>query len=249
MRSVRVALQVLEDVAIHQPVGVSEIARRLGLSKTTAQRALTTLHAADWIEPAEDARTAWVLAIRALVVGGHAVDARRGLRSIAVPVMEELRRATEETIHLFVRSEDKVVLIERLDGIRPVRVFNPLGGYALLHRTSSGQAVMAHLPPAELEAYLARPMTAGRARAPIDPKALREELGLVRARGFAINLAQNQPDVSAVGAPIFGAEEHAIAAITISAPPERLPEATCLALGPVVSDAARRITLGMRLRR
>ena len=248
MRSVRVALQVLEDVACHQPVGVSETARRLGLSKTTTQRALTTLYAADWIEPAEEARTAWVLAIRALIVGGHAVDARRSLRSIAVPVMEELRRSTEETIHLFLRSEDKVVLIERLDGIRPVRVFNPLGGYALLHRTSSGQAVMAHLPQAELDTYLARPMTTGRTRTPVDPKALRDELHLVRERGFGINLAQNQPDVSAVGAPIFDAEEHPIAAITISAPSERLPEATCHVLGPVVSDAARRITMGMRLR-
>jgi IclR family acetate operon transcriptional repressor len=108
---------------------------------------------------------------------------------------------------------------------------------------------MAHLPPEELEAYLARPLTTGRAHAPMDPNDLRHELELVRARGFAINLAQNQPDVSAVGAPIFDDEDHAIAAITISAPPERLPEATCLKLGPVVSDAARRITLGMRLRR
>src|SRR5258707_2236 len=128
MKSVRVAIAVLETVAFHQPVGVSDVARRLGLSKTTAQRALTTLHAAGWIEPAEEVRTAWALAIRALVVGGLATDARRGLRSIAVPVMDDLRRTTEETIHLFVRNDDQVVLVERLDGIKPVKVFNPLGG-------------------------------------------------------------------------------------------------------------------------
>ncbi|MFI4975252.1 MAG: IclR family transcriptional regulator [Caulobacterales bacterium] len=249
MSSVRVALRVLEDVAFHQPVGVSEVARRLGLSKTTTQRALAILHDADWIEPAEEARTAWALSIRALVVGGHAVDSRRGLRSIAVPVMEELRRRTEETVHLFVRSHDRVVLVERLDGIKPVRVFNPLGGYALLHRTSSGKAVMAHLKPDELAAYLARPMTTGSTHAPIDPDDLRRELDMVRAWGFAVNLAQNQPDVSAVGAPIFDEQDNAIGAITISAPPERLVEAACMDLGPVVSDAARRITLGMRLRR
>lgn len=249
MKSVLVAFRVLEDVATHQPVGVSEVARRLQLSKTTAQRSLTALHEAGWIEPAEELRTTWSLAIRALVVGGHAIDARRGLRSIAVPVMEELRRSTEETIHLFVRNQDNAVLIERLDGIKPVRVFNPLGGRALLHRTSSGKAMLAHLAPVELEAYLSRPLTSGRTREPIDIDELRAELAQVRTRGFAINLAQNQPDVSAVGAPIFDEREHALGAVTISAPSSRLTEAVCLKLGPLVSDAARRITLGMRLRR
>ena len=249
MKSVRVAIAVLEDVAFHQPVGVSDLARRLGLSKTTAQRALTTLHAAGWIEPAEEVRTAWALSIRALVVGGLAIDARRGLRSIAVPVMEDLRRTTEETIHLFVRNEDQVVLVERLDGIKPVKVFNPLGGRALLHRTSSGKAVLANLPASEIEAYLRHPMTTGRTHMAVDPQELRRELELIRSRGFAVNLAQNQPNVSAIGAAVLDEHNQAIGAVTISAPSDRLSEATCLELGPAVSDAARRITLGMRLRR
>lgn len=249
MKSVRVAFAVLEDVAFHQPVGVSDLARRLGLSKTTAQRALTTLHAAGWIEPAEEVRTAWALGIRALVIGGLAIDARRGLRSIAVPVMEDLRRTSEETIHLFVRSDDSMVLVERLDGIKPVKVFNPLGGRTLLHRTSSGKAVLANLPAKDLDAYLQRPMTTGRTRAPVDPANLRRELEGVRARGFAVNLGQNQPNVSAVGAPIFDEHNIPIGAITISAPEDRLTDALSQEFGPAVADAARRITLGMRLRR
>ncbi len=248
MKSVRIAFLVLEDVASHQPVGVSEIARRLDLPKTTVQRSLNTLRHAGWVQPAEEARTAWVLTIRALVVGARATDARAGLRSIAVPVMEELRRATEETIHLFLRSGDRMVLIERLDGIKPVRVFTALGTGARLHRVSSGKAVLAHLPRAELDAYLLQPMTTGWTRAPIDPEDMRQELDMIRTRGFATNLAQNQPNVSAVGAAIFDAREEVIGALTISAPPERLTEPGSFDFGPMVSDAARRITMGLRLR-
>jgi IclR family acetate operon transcriptional repressor len=249
MRSVEVALRIVEEVASRQPVGVSELARRLGLSKTTVHRSLATLHKTGWIEPAEEARTAWTLSIRALVVGGQAIEAHGGLRSIAIPVMEEVRRTTEETIHLMVRDNDHVVLIERLDGIKPVRVFNPLGGRARLHRTSSGKAVLANLPVAELKVYLERPLTSGRTRSPVDKAALCEELELVRRRGFALNLSSNQPDVNAVGAPIFDEERRPIGAITISAPAERMPEALCLENAPIIIDAARRITLGMQLRR
>ncbi|MHB8529660.1 MAG: IclR family transcriptional regulator [Caulobacteraceae bacterium] len=248
MRSVQIALKTLEEIGWRQPVGVSELARRLDLSKTTVQRSLASLHKSGWIEPAEGTRTAWTLSIRALVTGGRAIESHGGLRSIAIPVMEEVRRRTEETIHLLVRDHDSIVLIERLDGIKPVRVFNPLGGRALLHRTSSGKAVLANLPQAEMEAYLGKPLTSGD-HAAIDVPALRDELEVVRRRGFALNLSSNLPDVNAVGAPIFDARRRPIGAITISAPAERMTEAVCLENAAVVSDGARRITMGMRLRR
>lgn len=247
MRPVRLALRIVEEIASHQPIGTSELARRLALSKTTVHRSLMSLHEAGWIEPSEEARRSWRLSIHALVVGGRAVESRGRLRGIAIPVMEELRRSTEETIHLLVRYRERVVLIERLDGIKPVRVFNPFGGRARLHRTSAGKAILAHLPAAELADYMKGPLTSARMRAPIDPHVLTEELSLIRRRGFALNLGGNQPEANAVGSAIFDAGDHPVAAITVSAPSERMPEQLCIRRGALVSDAARRITLSMRL--
>ena len=249
MRPVRLSLQIIEEIASRQPIGASELGRRLDLSKTTVHRALKSLHDAGWIEPTEEARKSWRLSIQALVVGGRAIESRSGLRSIAIPVMEDLRRSTEETIHLLVRYGDRVVLIERLDGIKPVRIFNPFGGRARLHRTSSGKAILAHLEKEELEAYLAQPLTSARTRVPIDKAALVAELVLVRSRGFAVNLGDNHPDTNAVGAAIMDDKSQPIAAITVSAPADRLPGSLCLAHGPLVTDAARRIAIGIGLRR
>jgi IclR family acetate operon transcriptional repressor len=240
------ALRVMEGVASFQPIGTSELARRLSLSKTTVHRSLMSLSQAGWIEPTDSVSRSWTLSMHALVVGGHAVESLGGLRSIAIPVMEELRRATEETIHLLVRYRDTVVLIERLDGIKPVRVFNPLGGRARLHRTASGKAILAHMPEPEFDAYLkSLAEHSGRAQA----KTLAAEIAQVKKRGFAVNQGENQPGVSAVGAAILDGEGFALAAITISTPPERLPASLLAARGALVKDAARRVGVGLRLLR
>lgn len=248
MRAAAMALRVMEGVASFQPIGASELARRLALSKTTVHRSLMSLHKSGWIEPVDDVRRAWTLSIRALVVGGRAVESRGGLRSIAIPVMDELRHATEETIHLLVRYRDFVVLIERLDGIKPARGFNALGGQARLHRTSSGKAILSHLPEPERDAYLEAREEASHTHRK-SQRALMDELVLAKKRGFAVNLGENLPGISAVGAPILDTSGYPIAAITISAPSERMPAPLITARGKLVSDAARRIALGFRLQR
>jgi IclR family acetate operon transcriptional repressor len=247
-QSVLVALRVLEEIAAHQPIGVSDLARLLGLSKTTAHRALQTLAQAGWIETGGDRRALWSLSVRALVVGGRAIDSQRGLRGIAVPVMEDLRRSTEETIHLLVPDRTHVVLIERLDGIKAVRVFNPVGGRASIFRTSSGKAMLARLSEPELAPYIET--LRGRAELGAqDADDFLAEMALVRQRGFAINLGSNQPDVHAVAAAIVNTDGSPLAAVTVSAPPERLSEADCTRIGPLVVDAARRVSVGLRASR
>lgn len=248
MRPVRLALQIIEEIASHQPIGTSELARRLKLSKTTVHRSLASLREAGWIEQSDESRKSWMLSIRALVVGGRSVDSRGGLRRVSIPVMEDLRRSTGETIHLLVHYRSYVVLIERLDGIKPVRVFNPFGGRAALHRTSSGMAILAHLTRQEQNAYISELRAGTRKRSAINTTKLRDELDLVGQRGFAINLGQNLPNVNAVGAAIFDSRNAPIAAITVSAPSERMTSTKCITYGPLVSDAARRISLGMGLR-
>jgi DNA-binding IclR family transcriptional regulator len=71
----------------------------------------------------------------------------------------------------------------------------------------------------------------------------------VRRRGFALNLGSNQPDVHAVAAAIIDIDGQPVAAVTVSAPPERLPEKVCERIGPLVVDAARRISVGLRASR
>ena len=248
MRPVETALNILEALGRLQPAGVSELARELDLPKSTVQRALKSLSAAGWIESVSSEKGAWSLSLRAGLAVGPADFATRHLRVAAIPVMEELRRRTLESVYLAVRYDYRIALIERLDGINPVLHAWPLWRAGPMHPSSLGKALLAMLPEAELETYLAAPLRRVTNRTVTDPDLLRAELQRVRDRGFATSFRSNWPDENGVGAAIRNSRGEPFAAISVSAPVERVSEAECEAMGDLLVDAARRISLGLARR-
>jgi IclR family acetate operon transcriptional repressor len=232
MQNVINALRVLEEVAVRQPVGVGELARGLGLPKSTVQRSLRTLHEAGWIRPAGGGVTRWQVTSKALQVGRRA---ELGLRDVALPVMEELRQRTGETIHLMVPEGDAVVLIERLETDKPLRIVLPLGIRLPLHASANGKAVLAHLdrPIDELPAYTGTTIT--------DPELLRAELAEVRARGYADNRGEWRSDIAAVASAVLG-PDGPVASLSISTPASRMPDDRRPEYGKLVTQAARTLT-------
>jgi IclR family transcriptional regulator, acetate operon repressor len=232
MQNVINALRVLEEVAARQPIGVGELARGLGLPKSTVQRSLKTLHEAGWIRPAGSEVTRWRVTSKALQI------ARRtelGLRDAAMPVMEELRQRTGETIHLMVPEGDAVVLIERLETDKPLRIVLPLGIRLPLHASANGKAVLAHLrrPAGELPGYTDTTIT--------DPSALRAELEAVLSRGYADNRGEWRSDIAAVASAVLG-PDGPIASLSVSTPASRMPEERRAEYGELVTRAARTLT-------
>ncbi|MQA85994.1 MAG: helix-turn-helix domain-containing protein [Streptosporangiales bacterium] len=244
MQSVINALRVLEEVGRQQPVGVSELARQLALPKSSVQRALRTLHAAGWIRPAGSELTRWLLTTKALHVGWHAIG-ELSLREAAMPVMEQLRRQTEETIHLMVPEGNRVVLIERLETPKPVRIIIPLGGGAPIHASSNGKVILAHSPPVEVERVIAEGLPRYTDTTIVDPDELRAELAATRVRGYATNSAEWRSDIAAVAAAILNVDGHPVGSLSISTPAVRMPAEVAPQYGRLVRDAARRITASL----
>jgi DNA-binding IclR family transcriptional regulator len=241
LRPVQIALQLIEVLGGLQPAGVSEIARAMDLPKSTVQRSLVSLSKAGWIEPGSGDPSTWVLSLQALIATGRADFAARPLRAAAIPVMEDLRRSTQESVYLAVLYKGRIALAERMDGMRPVAHAWPLWRSGPLHRTSLGRSVLASMSEAEAADYLADLSERG----PIDMVAIKSELATARERGFATALGSNYPDENGVGAAIRNGRGVTIGAISISAPTERLSAEDCLRIGPQVLDAARRISMGV----
>jgi IclR family acetate operon transcriptional repressor len=232
MQNVINALRVLEEVAARQPAGVGELARGLGLPKSTVQRSLRTLHDAGWIRPAGGEVTRWQVTTKALQVGRRA---ELGLRDAALPVMEELRQRTGETIHLMVPEGDAVVLIERLETDKPLRIVLPLGIRLPLHASANGKAVLAHLTPApaDLPRYTDTTIT--------DPRALRAEMAAVLARGYADNRGEWRADIAAVASAVLG-PDGPVASLSVSTPASRMPDDLRAEYGELVRQAAGKLT-------
>jgi IclR family acetate operon transcriptional repressor len=239
VQSVRNALRVLEEVAARQPVGVGELSRRLGMPKSSVQRALTTLGDAGWLRPSGGELTRWYLTTKSLIVGR--ASAELGLREAALPVMMALRDQTRETVHLSVREGNAIVLIERVDSPQALRTFNALGRRAPMHASSSGKAMLAVLGDVEREQVLAEGLERYTDQTILDPEELRAELAKIRARGYATNSEEWRPEVAAVGRAIFGGDGEPIAVINISAPSSRVGKSQLSRFGKLLIAATQEI--------
>lgn len=241
MKNVLNALRVLEEVAGRQPIGVGELARVLEMPKSSVQRALVTLHTAGWIRPGPGEVTRWVMTSKALAVGGRA-GGDLGLRDVAVPVMEELRRRTEETIHLTVPEDDKAVLIERLETSKPVRISMALGHALPLHASANGKAILANSRPEVVRRLLAGELPRYTDTTISDPDDLLAELAKIQARGFAVNHGEWRSDVGSVAAAVVTEPGNPIASLSVNLPVSRLTGESEERYGAAVAEASKTIS-------
>lgn len=243
MSSTLRAFRVLEEVSRLQPVSLSELVQAFDYSKSTLQRTLTTLEAANWLVRNRTDSALWEVSPRALLVRPHSL-AGGELLSRAQGPMSWLRDQVDETIHLSVLNNlDGMVLIHRVDCSQVVRTVSPIGDRSPMHAAAVGKAVLAYLPAASLELVLSRdleqytPQTVDRAR-------LEGQLEEIRRVGYAINDREFRAGVSAVAAPIFDAQGGPIASICISMPASRFDASKGRTFGKLVREAANRISVG-----
>ncbi|OZM76861.1 IclR family transcriptional regulator [Pseudonocardia sp. MH-G8] len=244
VRSVMTALRVLDEVAAREPVGVSELARALEIPKSSVQRTLRTLHAAGWIQPIGAEMTRWGLTTHMLRTGQRAAGGLN-LRDVAVPVMEKLRSATQETVHLAVSEQDKVIVIERLDSPQPVRTFIPLGMAAPIYASANGKAILATWREEELTALIHRGLPVHTSTTITDEGELRARLNEVRRLGYAVNDEEWRTGVSAVAAAITADDGSAIAGLSISTPAQRMSRKLQGRYGELLKDAVRQISAAL----
>jgi IclR family transcriptional regulator, acetate operon repressor len=233
LRSATRVLSVLESVASLQPVGLAAVARHLEEDKSAVQRALATLAEDGWIRPAAGVGVRWELTTRVLVMASHATR-RSDLRERARPVLEGLRDDTGESVLLAVADPPRVVTLDVVESRQLVRAAPHVGMVLPLVGSAAVQALLAHLPPEEVGGYLGHPP--GRREL--------ADLAAVRRRGWALNQGAVHAESSGVAAAVLGADGRAVAAISVSAPTQRLPKARHAEVAALVVTAASSLSAG-----
>ena len=134
-------LRVLEAFSYAQPVlGVSELARKLDMGKSSVHRALTTLHEHGYVVKTPDDR--YRLGLKLHEMGQLVVSGIR-LHEVAHEFLDRLRHQTSETVHLAVLDKTEVVYIDRLEAADAMRMFSKIGRRMPVHTTSSGKCLAA----------------------------------------------------------------------------------------------------------
>ncbi|MEV6896459.1 IclR family transcriptional regulator [Amycolatopsis sp. NPDC051372] len=193
-------------------VGVSELARRTGLAKTTVHRLTRHLCDTGLLEPDG---TALRLGLRLFEIGQLAIR-RRGLVEAARPSLADLREATRNTVHLAVLEGTEVVYLDVLRGPDAPDVPCRIGGRFPAHATGVGKAILAFSP----EPLVARVIDAGlpliSRRTITAPGLLRRQLTRIHAEGVAFEREESGVGVVCAVSPLLDAAGTAVAAISIT---------------------------------
>jgi IclR family transcriptional regulator, acetate operon repressor len=219
LQGVKSAIAIYEAVAQRRTApGVRELARELNINKSTVYRCLVTLEDCGWLRA--DDRGQWVITARAFSLGRRAAD-QGHLRSTVLPIMEQLREETQESIHFMMPEGRDVVLMGRLESPQTVRTFFVVGARGPLHSTANGKSILANYDEAFIDSYLAERLSTVASRTVTDPARLREELALIRRRGWASAIDEASDGASAVASAILDPLGRPIASLSISIPTSR----------------------------
>ncbi|MDA3625678.1 IclR family transcriptional regulator [Saccharopolyspora oryzae] len=234
MAVLRLFIDMKGDVRLHQ------VAEHLNLSTGTAHRILRALAAEGYVaqNPTTDS---YYLGSRAVLLGQAAQQAL-GLDK-ALPVLEEINAATEESVNLAVREAGESVVFIRVQCTLPLRFEQHVGARFPLYSTASGKAMLAHAADAEdFVASLPAELPAVTAKTLRDPDKLVKELKSIRQRGYSLDDEENVLGVRCVGVPVLDDAGNAHAALVVQAPAVRMPRDRMHELGRYLAEPARKIS-------
>jgi DNA-binding IclR family transcriptional regulator len=241
------ALQILELLADGHELGVTELARRLEVHKSTAFRLLATLLERGLVD--QNPSTEKYRLGYGLVRLAGAVAAEPDLTRAARPVLDELAERSGETVNLAVLQGGQVVNIDQIAARHLVVNVNWVGKQTPLHATSNGKILVAWSAPEERRRLLGGPLKRFTSRTITDSRLLDRQLSRARADGYAFTLEELEVGLNAVAAPVWSSDGRVTAAVSVAGPayrvsPQRLPE-----LGQMVKQSGETISrrLGYRI--
>lgn len=207
------ALQLLEAFEMREEkVGLTELTRRVRMSKTTGLRLLRTLEQSGYVVQLEDGD--WRLAHAAGRLGAH-YQSSFDADGVVESMLLALSQATGESAAFYVREGNSRTCLARVEGPQSLRHRACPGTLLPLDRGAPGRVILAFSG---------------------EPGQLYED---IREKGFHFSVGEREENVATVSAPVFGLRKALRGSVCVSGPADRLPEAKLLELATTVTSAAR----------
>ena len=241
VKSATRVLDLLEMLAVApEPMGTSEIARKLEIPKSSAHMLMVTLEERRYVADTGGRRfklnPVFTSSTRSWV-GGF----RSALVEVARRAMSQLVREAGETSFLAVlRDPMHIEYVEKVLSPSEVRCDSELHVPRAVHSNSPGLVLVAYQDEPAIEQYLAEAVpTPYTPKTITSRKQLAQELAPVRRRGYPSTSDTNTVGVSGVSAPVFGPQGRVVAALNVSVPTPRFSKAIKSITSQVVEYAER----------
>ncbi|ASF38059.1 IclR family transcriptional regulator [Halobacillus halophilus] len=204
-------------------LGVTEIAHRLDVAKSTVHRLLASLKQKGYVRQ-DDMLEKYRLGLKLLELG-ETVSENMDIRTTANPYLVKLAQETGETIHLGIREEAEVIYVDKVERYAPIRMYSSVGKRAPLYCTGIGKALLAFASN-EAEDHLMSTLTLKKftPHTITDKDKLKKHLGHIRERGYSIDNEEHEEGIRCTAAPIWNHRGEAIAAISVAGSTSRMTE-------------------------
>lgn len=215
-----------------------DVVRSTGYSRSTAHRLLQAMEAHGLLS--YTGARGYHLGPRLLHLADRALS-ELPLRELAHPSLVRLARSTGETAQLFVRSLDERICVDTAESSSELRTIVPLGAALPLSKGSAAKIFLGWTSADDRDRLLEDVPPADAAR-------LRQQVATARRRGWADSVAEREPGVGSVSAPVVGPYDALVAVVSVSGPVSRLGRAGARRYAAAVVAAAREIEAALGLR-
>jgi DNA-binding IclR family transcriptional regulator len=237
----RVADVLLLFARSDEPLGVSGIARSLGLSKAVVHRILQSLLSRSLVQPVPG-RSSYQLGPSAIGLGTRAWS-QLDVRSVAAPILSRLRDRTRETTTLSILVGRHRIYLDQFESPQEIKMAIEIGPRFPLHSGASSRAILAYLPSAfatEASRELARQQEE------FDESAFLHELAETRRRGWTASHNERGTGSASIAAAFFDGVGNVLGSISASGPVFRYPGDHEAEHSALVVEAAAAITEALR---
>ena len=241
LSSVTSALHLLKVLSgADSELGISNMAKRLGLAKSTVHRLAVTLAAEGFLEQNPDnGRYRLGLALFEL---GATVRRRMDVSTLGLPFFGALRDETQEAVHLAILSQTSIMYLYNLESAQAIGMRSHLGARKPAFCTCEGRVLLAFGSPESLADVLKEGLVARTPKTNTSPKHLRQVLDEVRQLGYAIDDEESEVGMRGIAAPIRDISGRVIAAVGLAGPVQRLTKKDLRALVPKVVSTAEAVS-------
>jgi IclR family acetate operon transcriptional repressor len=231
-------LRLFED---HEMIRVNQVAREMGLSRSTVHRMLATLGHHQFVEQDEYSRA--YKPGPALVDIGLSVVSKIDIRAVSHAALVNLRDLTGETAHVgIMRGAADVLSLDSVESDQVVRTGSRIGRILPANATAGGKALLAERTDEEVTAlYASRPLQAPTPRALTTLEELLDQLAEVRRVGYAVNYGESETDVAAVAVAVRDKRGHVRCVLVATAPLARADAAWTKTTSAAVLRVAREL--------
>jgi DNA-binding IclR family transcriptional regulator len=239
VRSISRALQILKCFNWNQrEFTLTEITQKMGLPKSTTSRLLSTIENEGFIK--RDERTNYYKLGNMMFFLGLIAKESIDLIQISRPIMEDICKATKETVNLYLLDNLEKVCFNQVESPLAIKRYVKIGERSPIWYGATGRAILANLDEniwhdmtKDLKKYTDKTIA--------DPDDFISELNTIKERGYDVSVGEKEHDVGCVAAPVFDNSKKVIGCLSISGPQYRFPEDTDYFVSLVV-DGARHIS-------